>query len=59
MCVHWQLRDCLEGTEVPMDGVTMTSALHRRGVNVRYLGAVLRELERDENKEKLTHIRVS
>lgn len=42
-----------------MDGVTMTSALHRRGVNARYLGTVLRELERDENKEKLTHIQVN
>lgn len=42
-----------------MDGVTMTSALHRRGVNVRYLGFVLRELERDESKERLTHIQVN
>lgn len=42
-----------------MDGVTMTSALHQRGVNVRYLGFVLRELERDESKERLTHIQVN
>lgn len=57
VCV-WQLRDCVEDAEVPMDGVTMTLALHRRGVNVRYLGAVLRELERNENKERLTYIQV-
>lgn len=37
----------------------MTSVLHRRGVNVRYLGAVLRELERNESKERLTHIQVN
>lgn len=42
-----------------MDGVTMTSALHRRGVNVRYLGTVVTELERNESKERLTHIQVN
>lgn len=55
----WQLGDCLDHTEVPMDGATLTSALHRRGVNVRYLGAILRELERSENKERLNHIQVN
>lgn len=54
-----QLGDCLDHTEVPMDGLALTSALHRRGVNVRYLGAILRELERSENKERLNHIQVN
>lgn len=58
LCACVKLRDCLEDAEVPMDGVTMTSALHRRGVNVRYLDAVLKKLERDESKARLTHIQV-
>lgn len=41
-----------------MDGLTLTAALHRRGVNVRYLGALLMELERAEEKERLSHIQV-
>ncbi|XP_034538961.1 clustered mitochondria protein homolog [Notolabrus celidotus] len=51
------LRDCLDHTAVPMDGATLTSALHQRGVNVRYLGHVLQELDRMEEKERLSHIR--
>uniref|UniRef100_A0AAX7T2P7 Clu domain-containing protein n=1 Tax=Astatotilapia calliptera TaxID=8154 RepID=A0AAX7T2P7_ASTCA len=38
------LMDCLDHTAVPMDGGSLTSALHQRGVNVRYLGTILREL---------------
>lgn len=42
-----------------MDGSTMTLALHRRGVNVRYLGVLLRELARNMSKERLSHIQVN
>ncbi|XP_074529061.1 clustered mitochondria protein homolog [Halichoeres trimaculatus] len=50
------LRDCLDNVAVPMDGATLTSALHQRGVNVRYLGTVLQELDRMVEKERLSHI---
>ncbi|XP_032388908.1 clustered mitochondria protein homolog isoform X2 [Etheostoma spectabile] len=51
------LRDCLNHTVVPMDGETLTSVLHQRGVNVRYLGTLLTELDRVEEREKLSHIK--
>ncbi|XP_034744989.1 clustered mitochondria protein homolog isoform X2 [Etheostoma cragini] len=51
------LRDCLNHTVVPMDGATLTSVLHQRGVNVRYLGTLLTELDRVEEREKLSHIK--
>ncbi|XP_070839589.1 clustered mitochondria protein homolog [Chaetodon trifascialis] len=50
------LRDCLDHTAVPMDGATLTSALHQRGVNIRYLGTLLRELDRVEEGGRLSHI---
>ncbi|KAM4620387.1 clustered mitochondria protein homolog [Polymixia lowei] len=50
------LRDCLDQTAVPMDGATLASALHQRGVNVRYLGSLLELLEKVEEKERLSHI---
>lgn len=50
------LRDCLDHTAVPMDGATLTSVLHQRGVNVRYLGTLLRELDKLEERERLRHV---
>ncbi|XP_032432290.1 clustered mitochondria protein homolog isoform X2 [Xiphophorus hellerii] len=50
------LRDCLDHTAVPMDGATLTSAIHQRGVNVRYLGAMLKELDKMEERERLSHV---
>ncbi|XP_041657329.1 clustered mitochondria protein homolog isoform X2 [Cheilinus undulatus] len=50
------LRDFVDQTAVPMDGASLTSALHQRGVNVRYLGTLLQELDRVEHKERLSHI---
>uniref|UniRef100_A0A669C2K3 Clustered mitochondria homolog n=1 Tax=Oreochromis niloticus TaxID=8128 RepID=A0A669C2K3_ORENI len=50
------LMDCLDHTAVPMDGASLTSALHQRGVNVRYLGTILRELGRVEERRRLDHI---
>lgn len=41
-----------------MDGLTLTAALHRRGLNVRYLGTLLMELDRVEEKGRLSHIQV-
>ncbi|KAF3705704.1 Clustered mitochondria protein -like protein [Channa argus] len=50
------LRDCLDYTGVVMDGATLTAALHQRGVNVRYLGTLLRELDGGEERYRLSHI---
>ncbi|XP_028277926.1 clustered mitochondria protein homolog [Parambassis ranga] len=50
------LRDCLDHTAMPMDGATLTSVLHQRGVNVRYLGSVLMELNKMEDRERLSHV---
>lgn len=41
-----------------MDGATLTSALHQRGVNVRYLGTLLSELEKMEERGRLSHMQV-
>lgn len=41
-----------------MDGSTLTSVLHQHGVNVRYLGVVLKELHRVEGSQRLDHIKV-
>ncbi|XP_022594435.1 clustered mitochondria protein homolog [Seriola dumerili] len=51
------LRDCLDHTSVPMDGATLTSVLHQHGVNVRYLGTLLRELHTVEERGRLSHIK--
>lgn len=34
------VRECLEHSSAPMDGVTLTEALHNKGINIRYLGKV-------------------
>lgn len=34
------VRECLEHSSAPMDGVTLTEALHNKGINVRYMGKV-------------------
>ena len=46
------LRDLQEGeTGFPMDGASLTSTLHKRGINVRYLGELARLAgEKDENR---------
>uniref|UniRef100_A0A665TT55 Clustered mitochondria (cluA/CLU1) homolog b n=1 Tax=Echeneis naucrates TaxID=173247 RepID=A0A665TT55_ECHNA len=41
---------------LPMDGATLTSVLHQHGVNVRYLGSLLRELHTVEDRRRLSHI---
>jgi len=34
------VRDCLDNTLSPMDGITLSEGLHSRGINIRYLGVV-------------------
>jgi protein TIF31 len=46
------LRDLQEGeTGFPMDGASLTSSLHKRGINVRYLGELARlSGEKEDNR---------
>ena len=48
------LRDLQEGeTGFPMDGASLTSSLHKRGINVRYLGELARlSGEKEDNRMK-------
>nr|XP_057943587.1 clustered mitochondria protein homolog [Doryrhamphus excisus] len=50
------LQDCLDHRMAPMDGLTLTSVLHQRGVNVRYLGTLLRQLDKMEDSRKHHHV---
>uniref|UniRef100_A0A6Q2YP14 Clu domain-containing protein n=1 Tax=Esox lucius TaxID=8010 RepID=A0A6Q2YP14_ESOLU len=50
------LRDCLDHTALPMDGISLTWVLHQRGVNVRYLGTLLEVLENTVERERLSHL---
>uniref|UniRef100_A0A8C4Z516 Clu domain-containing protein n=1 Tax=Gadus morhua TaxID=8049 RepID=A0A8C4Z516_GADMO len=47
---------CLQGVEVPMDSATLKQALHHRGINLRYLGHVIKAISQSEHKERLRHI---
>ncbi|XP_017559847.1 clustered mitochondria protein homolog isoform X1 [Pygocentrus nattereri] len=50
------IRSCLDHTTMPMDGVTLTEALHQNGINVRYLGTVLECIEKNSQKHRLDHV---
>ncbi|KAM7391868.1 hypothetical protein PAMP_022519 [Pampus punctatissimus] len=47
---------CLKSNEAPVDGVTLKQALHHRGINLRYLGHVIKAISKSEHKERLRHI---
>lgn len=49
------VKDCLDHSALPMDGVTLTEALHQRGINVRYLGTVLEFVDKTPAKAQLQH----
>ncbi|XP_072301729.1 clustered mitochondria protein homolog [Eucyclogobius newberryi] len=51
------LADCLAHPTVVMDGATLTSELHRHGINVRYLGTVLEQLDSMEECVRLSHVK--
>lgn len=60
MCAHvFKVKDCLDHSALPMDGATLTEALHQRGINVRYLGSVLEFVEKTPAKAQLEHFYVS
>uniref|UniRef100_A0AAX7T5Z5 Clustered mitochondria protein homolog n=1 Tax=Astatotilapia calliptera TaxID=8154 RepID=A0AAX7T5Z5_ASTCA len=50
------VKDCLDHSALPMDGASLTEALHQRGINVRYLGTVLEFMEKTPAKAQLEHI---
>ncbi|XP_026199625.1 clustered mitochondria protein homolog isoform X2 [Anabas testudineus] len=47
---------CLHSNEAPMDGASLKQALHQRGINLRYLGHVIKAISQSEQKERLRHI---
>ncbi|XP_077051842.1 clustered mitochondria protein homolog isoform X2 [Siphateles boraxobius] len=50
------MKSCLDHTSMPIDGVTLTEALHQHGINIRYLGAVLEYIQKIRQKERLDHV---
>lgn len=55
----FKVKDCLDHSALPMDGATLTEALHQRGINVRYLGSVLEFVDKTPAKAQLEHFYVS
>ncbi|XP_057695489.1 clustered mitochondria protein homolog isoform X1 [Corythoichthys intestinalis] len=49
------VKDCLDQSALPMDGATLTEALHQRGINIRYLGTVLEFVDKTPAKAQLEH----
>ncbi|CAB1348925.1 unnamed protein product [Coregonus sp. 'balchen'] len=49
------VKDCLDHSALPMDGATLSEALHQRGINVRYLGNVLEFVDKTPAKAQLEH----
>lgn len=47
------VNDYVEHTSAPIDGATLTQALHTRGINVRYLGKVAQQMAQNEKLEYL------
>ncbi|XP_049907229.1 clustered mitochondria protein homolog [Epinephelus moara] len=47
---------CLQSNEAPMDGASLKRALHQKGINLRYLGHVIKNINQSEHKECLRHI---
>ncbi|XP_030073373.1 clustered mitochondria protein homolog isoform X2 [Microcaecilia unicolor] len=50
------IKECLHYGTVPLDGATLTEALHAHGINIRYLGAVAVVLEQSADGHLLDHI---
>ncbi|XP_056612685.1 clustered mitochondria protein homolog isoform X2 [Triplophysa dalaica] len=50
------VKDCLDHSSLPMDGASLTEALHQRGINMRYLGTVLDFVDNMSPKAQLEHI---
>lgn len=53
------MQDCLDHSAAPMDGVTLSEALHNRGINIRYLGKIADSLSNIKQLEYLYSIAVA
>ncbi|XP_028155522.2 clustered mitochondria protein homolog isoform X1 [Diabrotica virgifera virgifera] len=53
------IRDCLDHSSAPMDGTTLSEALHNKGINIRYLGKVTHLLAKVRQLEYLYSIAAS
>lgn len=53
------IRDCLDHSSAPMDGFTLSEAMHNRGINIRYLGKVCNLLGKVKQLEYLYSIAVA
>lgn len=47
---------CFHSNEAPMDGASLKQALHQRGINLRYLGHVIKTISQPEHVGSLRHI---
>uniref|UniRef100_UPI00398ED766 clustered mitochondria protein homolog isoform X1 n=2 Tax=Pristiophorus japonicus TaxID=55135 RepID=UPI00398ED766 len=50
------IKDCVSHVAVPADGTTMTDALHKHGINIRYIGKITQMISQSEDKQYLDHI---
>lgn len=53
------IRDCLDHSSAPMDGSTLSEALHNRGINIRYLGKIVAMLSKVKQLDYLYRIAIS
>ncbi|XP_019722469.1 clustered mitochondria protein homolog [Hippocampus comes] len=47
---------CLQSNETPTDGASLKGALHEKGINLRYLGHVVKTINQSKHKERLRHL---
>ncbi|XP_051509137.1 clustered mitochondria protein homolog [Myxocyprinus asiaticus] len=50
------MNDCVQGSDVPIDGTTLRKALHQKGINLRYLGHLILSISQSDLKHQLRHI---
>ncbi|VDN45492.1 unnamed protein product [Gongylonema pulchrum] len=49
------VRDCLQRSVMPLDGASLSEAMHTRGINIRYLGKLIRCIQ---NVRQLAYLKV-
>ncbi|XP_077377070.1 clustered mitochondria protein homolog isoform X2 [Festucalex cinctus] len=47
---------CLQSNVSPMDGASLKEALHEKGINLRYLGHIIKTINQSKHKERLRHL---
>ncbi|XP_039292453.1 clustered mitochondria protein homolog isoform X2 [Nilaparvata lugens] len=53
------IRECLDHSSAPMDGLTLSEGMHTRGINMRYLGKIADMLAKMKQLEYLLSIAVA